>query len=569
MGKIVDVDSIQWRLIIDFETKNAHSMDVGFAADTLRPITADNILARKLTEPEALQTLAKENPLELIKMLMESLDSKATVEQIEKILKPVVVPEEAWKKWWSNLRSRMKKSGHYAIPSRKIEPILYQPSVSSLQERYLNDLKLTRGFKAKLSLLNKSLQVLGEFEEPKAFADEVLPLLNQEITIHQESKPELALEGVFLRDELKERLKIDSQETITPQNLWAQCEGTIKIIEQLPFSYQKSALLSYKKSYPDTWAASLMENLNNLSAKFCGEVVDILIENGQSEKLAQFLSELINQHQANSELLLWLSREKPEAFEGLLNIHTLRAMLAAIERDQFNDIRSNRLRDYILTNAELVPLMITMADIEEVKDMTRTLQFSPAFEDMDKRSVLMRIVKLFPSVQSLISSEQAQKREEPLLVSWASLERKKREYNELVHKRIPDNSKEIAIARSYGDLRENHEFKAARETQKLLLQLKAEMELELTRARATDFSEVSTEEVGIGTRVLLKENASGQTSEFVILGAWDFDEEKNIVSYLSPIVQAMLHKKAGEEIEFNGQSYRIESIGPALTNAIS
>lgn len=179
MGKIVDVDSIQWRLIIDFETKNAHSMDVGFAADTLRPITADNILARKLTEPEALQTLAKENPLELIKMLMESLDSKATVEQIEKILKPVVVPEEAWKKWWSNLRSRMKKSGHYAIPSRKIEPILYQPSVSSLQERYLNDLKLTRGFKAKLSLLNKSLQVLGEFEEPKAFADEVLPLLTR------------------------------------------------------------------------------------------------------------------------------------------------------------------------------------------------------------------------------------------------------------------------------------------------------------------------------------------------------------------------------------------------------
>ena len=67
----------------------------------------------------------------------------------------------------------------------------------------------------------------------------------------------------------------------------------------------------------------------------------------------------------------------------------------------------------------------------------------------------------------------------------------------------------------------------------------------------------------------MKENASGQTSEFVILGAWDFDEEKNIVSYLSPIVQAMLHKKAGEEIEFNGQSYRIESIGPALTNAIS
>ena len=66
---------------------------------------------------------------------------------------------------------------------------------------------------------------------------------------------------------------------------------------------------------------------------------------------------------------------------------------------------------------------------------------------MDKRSLLARIVKSYPAVQSLISGEQT-KQEGGLIVSWESLERRKDEYNELVQKKIPANSKEIAIARS-------------------------------------------------------------------------------------------------------------------------
>jgi transcription elongation factor GreA-like protein/transcription elongation GreA/GreB family factor len=569
VGKISQVDTLQWRIVIDFESKSAHSMDVGFAADTLRPILPSHILARKLSEPEVLRNQAEENPLGLMDSLMKSMDFKATAETIEKILVPSIIPAEDWKKWWSNIRSRMKKSGHYSIPTRKTDPILYQPSITSLQQRYLNDFKQARGFKPKLILLNKALQVLGEFDDPQSFANEIFPVLNQEIATHQEVKPELALEGIFLRDELKKKFKIVSEETITAKSLWAQCTDGIKIVELLPFSVQEEALLSFKETYPDSWSDSFLQSINGLSAKFCNEVVEILVESGHTEKTTRALWELINQHQASSELLLWLARQKPEAFESLLNIHTMRAMLAAIERDQFNEVRSNRLRDYMLSDKQLVPIMINLADIEEVKDITRTLQFSPAFEDMDKRSILMRIVKLFPGVQSLISSEPINKREEALLVSWESLERKKNEYTELVHKRIPDNSKEIAIARSYGDLRENHEFKAAREMQKLLLKLKAEMEFDLERARGTDFRDVSTDEVGVGTHVVLKDNATSKTIEYLILGAWDFNEEKNIVSYLSPIAQVMLKKKVGQEIEFGGKKFTVLSIGAAVNDIAS
>ena len=569
VGKIVKLDPLRERIIIDFEGKPGHSMDITFAAETLRPIESNHILARRITDLETLQNLAQEKPLELIKLLMESFSNKATNDQIQSALVPAIVAEEDWKKWWSALRAQMKKCGNYVIPSRKVEPILYQPAINSLQQRYLNDFNQTKVFKTRLTLLSKILQNLAELENPRALAEEIIPELNKEIHIHQEVNPSLALEAIFLRDELKRDLKIESEEEITPQVIWSLNPNSdknngVKILELLPPSIHKKAIISFKDTYPDTWANLFLENLNNISSKFCEEVVDLLLSNGYTEKIREILRTLISQHQASSELLHWFIKTRPEAFEEFMNVSTLRAMLAAIERDQFNNIRSCKLRDHLLSEKTIISDMIELSDIEEVKDITRALQFSPAFEDMDKRSILMRIVKLFPAVQSLISGDQGGKQDEGLVVSWESLERKKQEYADLVHNRIPANTKEIAIARSYGDLRENHEFKAAREQQKLLHKLKAEMEMDLDRCRGTDFKDAATDVVGIGTRVTLKDIKTNTNTDYIILGAWDFDDQKNIVSYLSPIAQAMLNKKQGEQVTFNNKDFIVETISKAI-----
>src|SRR6185369_15872035 len=188
----------------------------------------------------------------------------------------------------------------------------------------------------------------------------------------------------------------------------------------------------------------------------------------------------------------------------ILGPEVFRAMLTAMERDQFNEKKSNRLRDFILDDPELIPDLIASADIEVVKDLTRALQFSPSFDDMDKRSLLARIVKIFPAIQAVISGEHV-KQDVTLIVSWESLERRKNEYTELVQKKIPANSKDIAVARSYGDLRENHEYKAAKEMQKVLMRRKHELESQLDRARGMDFANAKTDAVNIGTRVKVTE----------------------------------------------------------------
>jgi transcription elongation GreA/GreB family factor len=192
---------------------------------------------------------------------------------------------------------------------------------------------------------------------------------------------------------------------------------------------------------------------------------------------------------------------------------------------------------------------------------------SPSFDDMDKRSLLARIVKSYPAIQSLISGETT-RQDAGLVVSWDSLSRRRDEYRELVEKKIPANSKEIAIARSYGDLRENHEYKAAKEMQKLLMKRKGELESMIVRARGTDFANPRVDVVSIGTVVRATDMEAGQTEVFTILGAWDSDPDKGIISYLSPVAQALLNKQVGEQVEFEvhgvGHHHRIDAIEAAV-----
>ena len=226
------------------------------------------------------------------------------------------------------------------------------------------------------------------------------------------------------------------------------------------------------------------------------------------------------------------------------------------------------MREFILEDHELLAELTASADIEVIKDLTRALQLSTVFDDMDKRSLLARLVKAHPAVQSLVSGEQS-KQDSTILVSWESLERRKSEYQELVQKKIPANSREIAVARGYGDLSENHEFKAAKEMQKILVRQKEEIETQLTRARGTDFANARTDIVSIGTTVQATDLNANQVETFTILGAWDSEPDKGIISYLSPVAQSLLNHKVGDEVEFElhgaKRRHRIDQIQTVKT----
>jgi len=422
-----------------------------------------------------------------------------------------------------------------------------------------------RGLKAKLVVASEILKSQDDLENVTEAYQLAMNLLDHEIPNYLKNQPELVLDAIFARNDMRKALRAEPAEgQIEDQAVWDMVSDLPAFMDALPATRNKPALNSYKSHHPESWENDLIELLNQSQMKLAGDVVQLFEDAGQQELIWETIKKLVNQHQASSELMLWLGKSRSDDHADVYGPEVFRAMITAMERDQFNEKRTSRLNDFIMGDLDLLPELIAKADLEVVKDLTRALQFSSCFDDMDKRSLLGRIVKIYPAIQALISGEATASEDRGLLVSWDSLLRRRGEYTELVQKKIPENSKEIAVARSYGDLRENHEYKAAKEMQKILMKRKAELELDLTRARGTDFAEVNTATVNPGTLVRVNELSQNRNENFTILGAWDSDPESGIISYLSPFAKHLIGKSVGEEVDMeqDGQKrrYRIESI---------
>ena len=290
---------------------------------------------------------------------------------------------------------------------------------------------------------------------------------------------------------------------------------------------------------------------------------------GREADVQAAVNRFIRERNITCDFLFWLCKNRPEVYGVLIEPQLFMAILSVLEKDQFSEIKKGtKLYELILGDKVLIAAILKDAPVADVRDITRAILLSPVFEELDKRSLLASIIKLYPEVQAMVvGTDKNTTQEAKLIVSWPSLKRREAELEDLDRNQIPQNSKDIAIARGYGDLRENHEFKSAKEMQTILARRKAELDAMLQRAEGNDFANPDTSKVTLGTKVSLKDVATGEKLAYTILGAWDSDVTHGIISYQTPIARALLNHVAGDEAELStdeGKSRRvtIEAIEP-------
>ena len=553
-GHIKTVDVVLGKMTVDFSGRDGHVIDLAFAPKILVPLAKDHIEARKAIDMDGLKQMAALHHDEVIKVIVDSYGALATTDKVKEVLVPDVIDADDYKKWWETARREMKKGGHFKVPTRKTAAIEYQSEDVPLQERLLGDFRTARGLKARLSVAGEIAKSSGELTDKSAAAGNTLGKLDEEIRIHIQNHPAVALEGVMVRDDLAKALGEEACEAAPREDaVWETEAKAAVIVPMLPAALQRRALESYRDSN-ECWGQVFMGMLTQVPARLVGECIDLLSAGGFKDECKSEISSLINHHAAPGELLLWLAKDKSGDFAGLLTPEAFGAMLSAIERETSDEKRASKLRDFLLNDTKFFDLITSGADLEVVKDMTRAIQMATCFEGMDKRSVLGKIIKAHPAIQAFITHGEKDKADKKptdatLIVSWDSLERKKTEFEELVQKRIPANSKEIEVAREYGDLRENAEFKAAKEQQKVLMALQAEVERDIDRARGINYSEADVSAANVGTRVSLTNTETQEHEEYALLGAWDGDPDNNLISYLTPMGQAIFGATLGQEVE--------------------
>lgn len=549
-GRIREVDENLKQVTIDFLTKKGHSMQIEYAAQTFQLLPDSHILAQKLDHRDELKQKAISDPIAVVKNCIESLGSQATTDNIQQVLSPDIIAVDQWKKWWDSVKRTLKKEGLCEIPTKKTDPfVLLEEKVDepALAQKGFRDAVGTKAVLAQISPLIKSWSTLNQ----GGFADEVIAKIDETMARTPASQLAVLVELSLGRAEL---LKLSGRPADEgPRSLSALIPKDLRslgaLLDQLAISKQEPVLTTLQAQRPDEWPKLFLALLSKGNARTAEAIVEAFVRGGRGDDVYVSVDRLIRERNVTSDFMYWLGKNRPKAFAKLVEPRLFLAILSVLERDMLSEIKKGtKLYELVLNDKGFIAEMLQGAPLDDVRDVTRAIILSPVFKELDKRSLLGTLIKLYPAVQSMVAGEKTSE-ESTLIVSWSSLERRKNELEEIVNKKIPENSKDIGIARSYGDLRENHEFKSAKEMQTILMRRKSELESMLMRARGTDFANVDTSQVNIGTKVTVIDTASGQKQTYTILGAWDSEPTEGILSYLTALAKSLLNHKIGDVIE--------------------
>ncbi len=559
-GRVADWNLLLNQILIDFEKKKAHPMQLQYAAENLVPIPAEHFLARKATDLPALKIQLKENAAEVMRSILQSLGGKATQTQISSWLLGDVFNELEFKRWWDSTKKLLKKEGHFLIPTKKNDPIELRETPVSRADELLTVFNQARQPKEQATALDQIIKLQHEFAAPEKQLQPLLNAIEETARRNQRLNPGMAFELLIGRDDLLQREpKLRSANSdFTLERLIVEEEPRLaEILQKLPSAKERRILHLLPAALGERWTQRALQLMQGSNARLVSSMPKVFAEAARLDDLRVALDRGLREHSATSEMLFWLCKNRAD-WPELINPELLSAILSACERDQHNESnsRSTRLRDLLLSDRSLIPDIFAGADLGLARDAMRRLMLSPVFDELTKRSLMARIIKLYPDLQSLVSGEQMEEKSEALVVSWSSLQKRKAELEELVNKKIPENSKEIGVARSYGDLRENFEFKAAKEMQAVLMRRKSELERDLHRARGTTFESPDLSQVSIGTIVTLRDTGTNEEETYTILGAWDGDPDRAIISYQTAIGKSLLGRRPGEIVELNAENDR-------------
>ncbi|MFW5883060.1 MAG: GreA/GreB family elongation factor [Verrucomicrobiota bacterium] len=556
-GQIKDYDATSNKLIIDFEEKPGHAMDPAFCVDKLDVLPNDHLLVRKRTEPDAIQQLIKKEPVELVVEILRSApEQSATNMEVERVIRPLI-GELKHKKWWTATKKLLVRDPRIAVPSKKTDPYVLREDPIKPEEEILEEFNRTKNPKARILLAERLFRLSEDKTELKEDLPEILETLTTSIQEARILNDADRLHGVWVRNDLARDLHEDV-EVLEPTSasILDATEDLSELIVDLPAEYYKRFLDLIKRTYPDRWETIAEDLLMRSSGKFTAECVNFFLEQGEEERVANCFQRWLDEQSIKGPVLHWIlknrqSRKYQRLVEPMMTPRLLNATFYAVDDEALHMTGSRRipLAEQISDDRELIPDLLATASAETARDLAQMLMMNQGFEDLTKKSLLARFIRQFPQIQSLVAgAAEPEREEETLVVSQASFDRFKAEYEDLVANKIPENKEAIAVAREHGDLRENAEYKMARQDQDTLLARKSRLEVDLARARITDFADAPADKAGIGTVVDVVEGSTGTPRTYAILGAWDSDPERNIVSYKTPLGQALLGKSAGDSV---------------------
>ncbi len=564
IGRVRSVDSFYERVTIDFARKRGHEMSLAYAAETIQFVGEEHLQARRFLDLAGLQALAAEQPAEVVRLALRS-HGPMPAARLQEILTDGIMAPEAWKSFWDAARKALKDDPLVVIPARRSDPIQLLDQEVRYDARWFEALARERtaeGILGRIEELQEAMPPEGVDESGKrVVADRLQFLLRGFGDTHLDVRAQVVLcaqqwdipeEWVNWRSQMMSLLAPDILLAATGQLSTRKIESFLAVAAAQDVAQVKTAVLAI------------------LSRVFLGPLnvfMEFLLEQGAESECAGVFRDEVGRRQAGVEMVLWLARhpEKLASWQlgtpGDLMFH----VLPLFERTHTGERlkAANQLGELVQQRKWLETAVESMNEVQQTS-IIRALRAAMGRIPLDTQAMIGRICVAYPHLAKLLE-ETKEEGGAPRggLTSWRSYHARQKQLEKLINEEIPKNSRDIGVARSYGDLRENFEYKTAKEQQGILLRRRAEWEQDLQQVRGTDFGASPAQTAGMGTTVALRYEDGGERV-FHILGEWDQDPALGILSCSSKMGRALAGHRPGDSVAVPGESGDVNAVVAAV-----
>lgn len=538
LGEVVSMNPEKRELVIDFQKQKGYFVKFDVARGLLKSAPEGHYLYKKYKSIDELKRFASEDAIGLVKYLLKSLNEPLSSSEI-KIHLSGIVGEDELDRFWEKVRKRLEKDVNVKVEIRKGQKVYQYIEGFDKKGSYLESFN-NADLDGKYELVEKSIK-----EQPELFdilLEELVNFANKDYN----KEPARAMDILYLCEELK-RAGTD----YTIDEILKSSDYTQILLNLKNFEHKKKFLKEIQKREPESWQRIFLKIMEVADDTRLIDEVERQLKDGRID-LDNFYRSVFLLPQRTPGLLIWLLKKTADdSKKELFKAEYLSRLITSLE--YIKEAKQTFLKTLTLERFDEI---IKDSDISEVSRIKEALARSTVLKAYEKNDYLRIIDFHFPQLQD--------KKEDYIYATQEALDRKRRELEHLMKVEIPENKKEISRAREYGDLSENFEYKAAKERQDQLYQKVRDIETELLKVRIIDFNNIDTSKVGVGTRVFLKNFLNGEILEYTILGPWDSDFSKNIISNESPLAKdSLLNKRVGDKIELQGKIYEIISIEKA------
>src|SRR3984957_11465405 len=403
-GKIKDWNAASESVVIDFKSKHGHVMQFAYAAESLTPLPHDHVSVQKVESGAALKKKEQGDPVPVIQDCIRSLGPQATADNIQTLLSPDIIPASDYKKWWDSAKRALKKNGHFYVPGKKNEALRQLDAPSALGDSALEHLRLANGPKAILIALGTLAKYWLEIKSD-SILQEIAELLEATLSKVPKSQLPVQIELALARDDFFVQAGRQVEQgpyaitTLTPLGT----PTLSNLLDALPGSRQPKLLEALRVGLPEAWPALFLGLLPRANGRVAEVITEAFQAAGREIEVQAAVNRYIRERNITCDFLFWLCKNRPAIYGRLIEPQLFMAILSVLEKDQFSEIKKGtKLYELVLSDKALVAAILKDAPVGDVRDITRAILLSPVFEELDKRSLLASIIKLYPEVQAMV-----------------------------------------------------------------------------------------------------------------------------------------------------------------------